>query len=308
VREAAERELAAFIASWPKRPMARSTSLADLRRNAEIENAAIPLPVGCAVEQLQAAGIGGERIVPKGADRTRAMLYHHGGGHVFGSPATHRHLVARLAEAAGLVAFNMAYPLAPEQPFPAGINDALASYRFVMDQGIKPERIVVAGDSAGGNVTVAMLLLAAEAGLPMPAGAYLLSPWLDLGPRTPHPGYALAKDPLLAPDAIRAWGKAYRGDEHPSHPKISPVLADLKYFPRTLIQVGGAEALLEDSLAFTRKLALAGTDVQLNVWKDQVHAWPLFHADMPLSGGAAIAQAGEWMDRVSNSDAPASKF
>jgi len=154
----------------------------------------------------------------------------------------------------------------------------------------------------------AMLLLAAEAGLPMPAGAYLLSPWLDLGPRTPHPGYALAKDPLLAPDAIRAWGKAYRGDEHPSHPKISPVLADLKYFPRTLIQVGGAEALLEDSLAFTRKLALAGTDVQLNVWKDQVHAWPLFHADMPLSGGAAIAQAGEWMDRVSNSDAPASKF
>ena len=278
--------------------MARSTTLIELRRNAEIENATIPLPADCAVEPLQAAGITGERIEPKGADATGAILYHHGGGHVFGSPATHRHLVARLAEAAGLVAFNMAYSLAPERPFPAGINDALANYRFLFDQGIAPERIIVAGDSAGGNVTVALLLLAAEAGLPMPAGVYLLSPWLDLGPRTPHPGYTLDKDPLLATDAIQAWSKAYRGDEHPSHPKISPIFADLKDFPITLIQAGGAEALLEDSFAFARKLALAGTHVQLNVWKDQVHAWPLFHADMPISGGAAIAQAGAWMKRA----------
>jgi len=304
VTTAAERELAAFIAGWPNRPMARSTTLADLRRNAEIENATVPLPVGCAVEPLQTADVTGERIVPRGADPTGAILYHHGGGHVFCSPATHRHLVARLAEAAGLVAFNMAYALAPEQPFPAGIKDALASYRFVIDQGIKPERIIVAGDSAGGNVTVALLLLAAEAGLPMPVGVYLLSPWLDLGPRTPHPGYTLDKDPLLAPDAIQAWSKAYRGDEHSSHPKISPAFADVKDFPRTLIQAGGAEALLEDSLAFARKLALAGTQVQLNVWKDQVHAWPLFHADMPISGGAAIAQAGAWMRQTIDRDPP----
>jgi monoterpene epsilon-lactone hydrolase len=295
VTPAAERELAAFIAGWPARPMARSTTLADLRRNAEIENAAIPLPDGCVIEPLEATGITGERLVPKGADATGAILYHHGGGHVFGSPAMHRHLVARLAEAAGLVAFNMAYALAPEHPFPAGIEDALANYRFLIDQGIKPERIIVAGDSAGGNVTVAMLLLAAEAGLPQPGGVYLISPWLDLGPRTSHLGYTPDKDPLLAPDAIRAWSKAYRGDEHASHPRISPVFADVEDFPRTLIQVGGAEALLEDSLVFASKLALAGTDVQLNVWKDQVHAWPLFHADLPISGGAAIAQAGAWM-------------
>jgi len=278
--------------------MARSKSLGELRAAAEVENARISLPKGCAVSPLDGLPASGERIAVPGADATAAILYHHGGGHVFGSPATHRHLVARLAEAAGIVAFNMGYSLAPERPYPAGVEDSLANYRFVLDQGIAPERIIVAGDSAGGNLTLAMLIRASEAGLPLPGGIHLISPWVDLRDSEPHAGFSFDRDPLIVPEALRAWSRAYCGNSDASESKISPLLADLTGFPPTLVQVGGAELLLRDSLAFTNKLALAGATVQLNVWRDQLHAWPLFHADLLLAGCRAITQAGYWMRQI----------
>jgi len=293
-----ELELMQFFARWPTLALARSETLRDLRRNAEAEFAKVALPEACLIEPVDEHGIRGERILPSGADTDSAILYHHGGGYVFGSPATHRHLVARLAEAAGMTAYNMAYSLAPERPYPAGVNDAVANYRFVLDQGIAPERIVLAGDSAGGNLTAALVLQAREEGLPSPAGVLLISPWLHLGEKPPPAGYSFERDPLLDPEALRAWSAAYRGGVEATHPKISPLFADLAGFPPTLIQVGGAEILLEDSLLFARNIAVVGGDVQLNVWKHQPHAWPLFHTDLPASGLGAIVQAGLWIMQI----------
>jgi acetyl esterase/lipase len=291
-----------FIAEWSSGVLAQSTTLAQLRENCESENARIPLPAGCVVEALDAGALRGERIMPEGAKEPGAILYHHGGGHVFGSAAAHRHLVARIADAAGLMAYNMDYPLAPEQPYPAGLDRALENYRFVLDQGVSPDRLIVAGDSAGGNLTVAMLLRARQEGLPMPAGLYLISPWLDLRPRAPVPAERVERDPLLLPDSIALWAKIYLGRHDPAEPEISPLLADVSGFPATLLQVGGAELLLEEALVFSGKLALAGVDLQLNVWKDQVHAWPLFHHEMPSDGLAAIAQAGAWIRSLPGQD------
>jgi len=292
---AAERERASLIASWPDRALARSTTLAELRRNAEIEYGGVPLPNGCTVEPLDKAGVTGERIVPQGLNGPGAILYHHGGGHVFGSSSTHRHLVARLAEVAGLIAYNMNYSLAPERPFPAGVEDAVRNYRFALDEGVPPERLIVAGDSAGGNLTAAMLLRLAREGLPRPAGAYLISPWLDLRPRAVPAGDGLNRDPLLPPESPAIWAKLYHGRNDPADPDISPVMADPSGFPPTLIQVGGAELLLEDSVTFARNLALSGVEVQLNVWKDQLHAWPLFLHELPTDGEGAVVQAGAWI-------------
>ncbi|HET9628648.1 MAG TPA: alpha/beta hydrolase [Novosphingobium sp.] len=289
-------ELARFLQGWPERQLAQTRGLKQLRQVSEEVSRSIPLPPECRTEEIASDAVTGELILPKGADGSAAILFHHGGGHVFGSPAEHRHMVARIAEAAGLPAFNMGYPLAPEHPFPAGLDQALANYRFVLDRGVAPDRLIVVGDSAGGNLTAAMLLRAAKAGLPMPVGAYLLSPWLDLAnvPVT----HDLRRDPLLVPEALKVWAEWYCGGQDLFHPEISPLFATLEKFPSTLIHVGGAESLLAESLAFTRKLAEAGRSVQLSVHKDMVHAWPLFHADLPLASAAAFGEFAEWARRL----------
>lgn len=289
-------ELARFLQDWPQRKLAQARTLKELRAFSEENSRTIPISATCRVEPIETEGVTGELLVPAGADRSAAILFHHGGGHVFGSPAEHRHLVARIAETMGLPAYNLAYPLAPEKPFPAGLDQALANYRFVLDQGIAPDRLIVAGDSAGGNLSTAMVLRAGRAGLPMPAGAYLISPWLDLS-NIPS-SHDLSRDPLLVPEAIQAWGDLYRAGHDATDPDISPAFADLANFPPCLIQVGGAELLLPEALDFTRRLAEAGRDVQLSVWKDMIHAWPLFHPDLPRSSAAALAEAAHWAARL----------
>lgn len=288
-------ELTAFLADWPSRPLAQARDLAAARTISEEESSRIPLPLGCSVEPIDSPGVTGELIRPAVPARDGAILFHHGGGHVFGSPAEHRHLAARIGAAAQLPVYNLAYPLAPEHPYPRGPEQGLANYRFVLDQGVSPDRLIVAGDSAGGNLSVAMLLRAQARQMPMPAGVYLISPWLDLG-GVPK-GHDLSRDPMLNPAAILAWAAWYRGAHDPAEPDISPVHAPLETFPPTLIQVGGAELLLKNSLDFAHKLAAKGLDVQLSVAKDQVHDWPLFHMDLPRASAAAFSEWAEWAAR-----------
>lgn len=291
-------ELSRFLEGWPQRKLAQAASLRELRQFATEESSTIPLPEGCAVEPIERDGVQGELLVPQGADRAAAILFHHGGGHVFGSPLEHRHFAARLAAAAGVTAYNLAYPLAPENPFPAGLDRAVANYRFVLDQGIAPERLIVAGDSAGGNLSVVMLLRLRALGLPMPIGTYLLSPWLDLA--TIPPDHDLARDPLLAPEAMRAWSACYRAGREATAPEISPLFATIDEFPATLIHAGGAEMLLDDALEFARKLAKSQAAVQLSVFPHMIHAWPLFHAALPLAAAAAFAQFADWVAQLLN--------
>ncbi len=294
-----DREIAAFKAAWAERNASQagpSFTLEEQRNGFEAEHGQVPLPDGCALEPIKTEGISGERLTPRGADTTRALLYHHGGGHTFGSPLSHRHLVARLAEAAGVTGFNMFYRLAPEHPYPAGLDDAVQNYRWLLAQGFAPEQVVVGGESAGGNLTAALLLKLREFGLPLPAGAYLLSPWLDMTldgeayeARAPY-------DPMLTKAALEDCALAYcAGGASRTDPLVSPLEGALSGLPPLFVQVGADELLLSDSLELVRRAALVGQDVKLHVWKSMVHAWPLFHPALPTAGLGAITEAGVWI-------------
>ena len=272
-------------------------SVAAEREAFDAQHGAVPAAADCEITPIVAGSVRGERITPKGADATKALIYHHGGGHMFGSPLSHRHLVSRLAAAAGVVAYNMEYRLAPEHPYPAGLTDAQQAYRYVLAEGFGAENIVLGGESAGGNLTAALMLKLRETGQAQPAGAYLLSPWLDMtqtgasyAARGPH-------DPMITHAALTGCAEAYRAGASAEDPLISPAKADLAGLPPLFIQVGADEILLSDAIEFARRAALAGIDVRLHVWADMVHAWPLFHFALPVSGLAAIDEAGAWIAR-----------
>ncbi|MFP5473478.1 MAG: alpha/beta hydrolase fold domain-containing protein, partial [Gammaproteobacteria bacterium] len=155
-------------------------SIEETRASFDAEMGAVPIAPDCAVESFDLTGLPVEKITPKDAPADRVLLYLHGGGHFFGSIKSHRHYVSRLAVAGNVTAFHIDYRLAPEHPYPAAVEDALKAYQYVLGQGIKPENLIVGGESAGGNLAAALLLTLKEKGLPQPAGVYLLSPWLDM--------------------------------------------------------------------------------------------------------------------------------
>lgn len=294
-------ELRAFKLHWrefSERTKSLQPSIEQQRADFDAEHGSIPIDNDCVVEHVEVGNARGERIVPKGANSQKALLYHHGGGYVFGSALSHRHLVARLAKSAGAVAYNMNYRLAPEHPFPGALEDALESWRFVLTEGFTPSNIVIGGDSAGGNLTAALLLKIRELDLDLPAGAYLLSPWLDLNQVGESYNLKSAIDPMVSRDVLQSMADMYRAMRDAQEEMISPVKADLSGLPPLLIQVGADEVLLSDSLRFTTGAALAGVDVQLHVYRNAVHAWPLFHHLLPTVGREAILEAGQWIART----------
>lgn len=270
-------------------------SLQQQRQVFEEEHAAVPPADGCRITPISAGPVNGELIVPPGADRSRAILYHHGGGFAFGSALSHRHMVSRLAAAAGVAAYNMDYPLAPEHPFPAGLESSYANFQYVLSQGILPANMVVCGESAGGNLTAALLLKLRDEGRRCPAGAFLLSPWLDLSQSGATYAAKAASDPLVSKEILDHYAAAYCGARSRDDFLVSPLKADLRGFPPVLIQAGSAEVLLDDAINFAHRAALADVDVTLHVWPDMVHAWPLFEHRLPLAAALAIEEAAGWI-------------
>lgn len=271
-------------------------SLDQFRREFDELNAGIPLPEGCSCAPISNARVSGDRLTPRESDSKRALLYHHGGGHTFGSTLSHRHLVGRIANAAGVVGFNMFYRLAPEHPYPAGLDDALANYQWLLCQGFKPENVVIGGESAGGNLTVALALKIRELGLPPPAGLYLLSPWLDLNHKGASHLQMADADVVLNKELVERCAAAYCGGRTSRNdPLVSPLFADLRGLPPVMVQVGSSEILLSDSLDFASAAALAGVNVSLRSWPGQVHCWPMFHPAMPASAIPAIEEAAQWI-------------
>jgi len=222
------------------------------------------------------------------------LLYFHGGGFFFGSLQTHRHLVSHLAVAAGITAVSIDYRLAPEHPFPAALDDAVAAYRWLLAQGFPSSGIVLAGDSAGGNLAAAAVLKIRDDGLPTPGGLYLISAWLDLTQSGISYDLRGTHDPILTRQSMCEAAKLYLGQFDGKHPRVSPVNGDLSGFPPLMIQVGSDEVLLSESLAFAENAALHGVSVQLHVWPGMIHDWPLFHSMLP-QGTRAIAEAGLWI-------------
>lgn len=257
----------------------RNTSVEQMRADWDAAFESSAVPASC--ERVSAGGVDGEWIAVAGAPLDRAILYFHGGGFRLGSVSSHRDLIARIAGASGCRVLAINYRLAPEHRFPAALDDALAAYDWLRDQGLKPENIAFAGDSAGGNLALAAMLRLRERGLPLPVAGVLMSPWTDLAATgASYVGRADA-DPIHARPMILALARSYLGpDGEPHHPLASPLYADLAGLPPLLIQTGDRETVLDDSTMFAEKARAAGVDVDLQVWDGMIHVFQMFGAEL----------------------------
>ena len=238
------------------------------------------------------AGVPVTWITPRGGPEPRLLLYVHGGGFTVGSSHMLRDLLARLALASKARVLSVDYRLAPEHPWPAGLDDLRAAWRSALAE-YAPKQIVLAGDSAGANLVLALLLELRDRGEVLPAGCVLFSPWVDLGCtatsfETNADVDILSRQPMLSDAA------GYAGGGDPSRPSLSPLRAELAGLPPLYLQVGGAELLLDDAEAFTARARAAGVRATLDVFDDQVHDFQTFGA-LSRTSLEAIARAGEAM-------------
>jgi len=239
------------------------------------------------------AEIGGRPAIvatPSDGEPERHLLYVHGGGYMLGSPRSHIALAARLARRAGASVSVIDYRLAPEDPFPAAIEDCLAAYRAEMATH-GPRHLVLAGDSAGGNAVLATLVAARDAGDHMPACAYLLSPWTDLSGSGATMHTNAGVDPMLEPRFIASAAAAYAGGRPLDDPALSPLFADLSGLPPLLVQCGTDEVLLDDSVRLAERAAGAGVDVSLDVRDGMWHVYQAFTPWVPEATSALIDAA-----------------
>lgn len=230
--------------------------------------------------------------VEQGENTGRVILYFHGGAYIAGSPRTHRPLTAALARDASARVLALDYRQAPEYGFPAWLDDGVDAYRHLLATGERPHQIVLAGDSAGGNLVLVTLLRLRELGLPMPAGAICLSPWADLACKSRSFRQNQTTEVMLNADAIAALGRHHIGKNDPKNPLLSPVHADFTDLPPLMIHVGTGEILLDDARAVKKAAKKAGLSVTYREWKDMPHVFPIFHAVLPEARQALQEMAG----------------
>ncbi len=236
-------------------------------------------------ERVSAGGVEAEWITAPGASTDRVLLYLHGGGYLLGSVRSHWDLIARLSAASGCRALGLDYRLSPEHPFPAPVEDATAAYRWLLEQGIRPQRIAVAGDSAGGGLTAATLVALRDAGTELPAAGVMLSPWVDLEGEGESMRTREELDPMVKRPLIMAMAETYLAGADPRAPLAAPLHAKLEGLPPLLIQVGDHETLLDDATRFAAKARAAGVDVTLEPWDEMFHVFQLFN-DLPEAAQA----------------------
>jgi acetyl esterase/lipase len=233
-----------------------------------------------------------EITVPQGwREGDSTVLYLHGGGYIFCSPATHRDLVARIAVAAGARCVSLDYRLAPDHPFPAALEDARAAFLQLVESGAPAERLVIAGDSAGGGLSLATMLRLRAEGHPLPAAAVLLSPWVDLECTGESIDTNGRIDYLERPFAEHCAEQYLQGHD-PRDPLASPLHADLTGLPPLMVLAGGAEALFSEIALLSQQATAAGVEVTLEVGKAMFHVWPAFASVLPESR-PSIRQIGE---------------
>jgi monoterpene epsilon-lactone hydrolase len=269
----------------------RDTSVTQMRSDWDAAFGGSTAAVTC--ERVSAGGVDGEWISPANAPLDKAILYFHGGGFRIGSVASHRDLIAQIALAGGCRVLAINYRLAPEHRFPAALDDALAAHGWMLDQGLKPDNIAFAGDSAGGNLVLAAMLALRERGLPLPIAAALMSPWTDLAATGTSYVSRAEADPIHQRPMILALAKNYLGGQgDPCDPLVSPLYAELRGLPPLLIQVGDRETVLDDSVMLTDLARAAGVDVHLEVWGGMIHVFQMFGAELPEARRAIASIAG----------------
>ena len=282
--------LMAFLAQLPT-----EATLEAKRKAYDRAEKAFPLPEGITVQPCSDGGVAGERIAVRDAVDGRRLLYLHGGGYGIGSPRSHRHLAAALGAAARAEVWLPDYRLAPEHRFPAAVDDALAVYRAMLS-GSTPDRIAIAGDSAGGGLTVATMLAARAVGLTLPSAAVCLSPWVDLSLAPDSPvAHAAKTDPLVRYDEISTYAHAYLGDTRADDPLASPIFGDLEGLPPLLIHAGSTEALVSDATRLAEAARGAGVDVTVELGEGTPHVWHWFWPRLDLARDA-IKKVGMFLD------------
>jgi acetyl esterase/lipase len=272
----------------------RPVGWAERRARIEEVGAVWPAADDIKLERVGIGGVAGEFSLAPGSDASRVLLFFHGGGYCSGSIVSHRRMVTEAGRAARMRTLAVAYRLAPEHPYPAAHEDALAAWRFLRAQGIAAHDIAVGGDSAGGNLTITLINRLRAAGEDQPACAWLCSPWTDLTMSGASLATKDAADPLIHKAYLEELASAYAGAADRRDPRISPLFADLTGFPPALIQVGSAETLLDDATRLAAALGAADVPVTLQVWPHMIHAWMMWNAKLE-DGRRALEEMGEWM-------------
>ncbi|MGB7538860.1 MAG: alpha/beta hydrolase [Anaerolineales bacterium] len=276
----------------------KSGTIAEQRGMTDVAARLLRTPGGVAIQKARAGTVPGEWIVPKDSPADRALLYMHGGGFIFGSLATHRALIARLADSAGIRAFSVEYRLAPEHPFPAALDDSLEAYRGLVQDGITPDKIIVAGDSAGGNLALALILSLKKAGDALPAAAVCISPVTDMLWTGSSMRTKAGVDPIFPEGGSSPMGTSIHADyirsADPRDPLISPLYGDMRGMPPVLLHVGEDEVLLDDSARLAERVRAAGGHAELVVWSGMWHVFQVFAPFVP-EAAQSIRQMGEFI-------------
>jgi epsilon-lactone hydrolase len=271
--------------------------LAIADRGLKLGTAQVRLPSGITRESVSADGVPCDWLIPDGSPRNQALLYLHGGGFVYGQTPPHLQMVAYLAGKMGVRALLVDYRVAPKYPYPAALDDCVTAYHWLRGQGFLPGSIVVAGDSAGGNLTLTTLMKLRDGGEPLPAAAACLSPVGDMSDRA---GDARDfKDPLLHPKATRRFHTAYVGQRDPHDPLMSPLFGDWHGLPPLLVHAGEDEFLKEDAIRIEEAARAAGVEVRLEIFPHMWHVWQIF-LDLPEAKQSLDDIAGFFKSHLAN--------
>jgi acetyl esterase/lipase len=257
------------------------TNLHRTRRFLEAASYLAMMPRGIKVESVTAHGVLAEWVSAPHASEHHAILYLHGGAFVQGSLNTYRDLAARVSLASGARVLLIEYRLAPEHPFPAALDDAVAAYQWLLAQGFSGGCIAVAGDSAGGGLVISALVSLRDSQTKLPAAAVCISPWVDLAMEGESVSKYQQTDPMIRVDFLRFAADLYLAGRDPRLPLASPVYADLTGLPPLLVQVGEEEVLASDSMRLVERARAVGVDAKLEVSREMWHCWHAFASMVP---------------------------
>ena len=263
-------------------------------RVAESKSKNYPIPKNVKIKEINIDFVYAELQIPPGVNEDRILLYFHGGGQVLGSAKVHRLFTIELAEVTSMSVLSVNYRLAPEHPFPTGLEDGLYSYKWLLKEGYQPKNIIIGGDSSGANITLALLLKLRDKGIPLPTGAFALSPPIDYTQES-KTKYTNKETDFLSDVGVFWWDLTYLAGKDPYNPYISPVHADLKGLPPILLQVSTAEMLYDHSTRFFKRAEAAGVDITLQEWDGMMHVWQVYGLFELPESEEAIKKIGQFV-------------
>lgn len=289
-----QQQLDKLLAIFAKSPTLGSQSIEEERANLDEGGARFKVPDDVTLESVDVDGVPGEFLVAPGASDNKVVLYLHGGGYAIGSIKSHRYLMQNISRHSGAKTLGINYRLAPENPFPAALEDSSKAYRWLLAQGYKPENIAIGGDSAGGGLTLATLINLRDKGDPLPAAGVLISPWTDMTGEADSVTSRADSDPMVQPEGLYALGGQYLNGADPKTLLASPIFASMNGLPPLCIHVGGREILYDDAITVANKARHVGVEVELLDEPELFHVWHAF-APMLEEGQAAVEKIGVFL-------------